>query len=72
MAFGISVPWLEIEPAPSALKAWSLNRWTIREVFLFMFWPTETVNIIRWIDCASTFSGDLFCSNSGWNIQALP
>ena len=28
----ILVPWPGMEPAPSALEAWSLNHWTAREV----------------------------------------
>ena len=32
IACGILVPWPEIEPMPSAVKAWSPNHWTPREV----------------------------------------
>ena len=31
MARGILVPWPEIEPASSAVRAWSPNHWTTRE-----------------------------------------
>ena len=31
-AYGILVPWPEIEPTPPALEAQSLNHWTAREV----------------------------------------
>ena len=39
MAGGILVPWPEIEPGPSAVKAQSPNHWTARELnsyFLFL------------------------------------
>ena len=32
LACGILVPWLGIKPVPSALREWSLNHWTTREV----------------------------------------
>ena len=31
-AYGNLVPWPMIEPVPPAVEAWSLNRWTAREV----------------------------------------
>ena len=32
MACGILVPQLGMEPVPSAVEAWYLNRWTTRDV----------------------------------------
>ena len=32
MACGILVPWPGIDPAHSAVEAWSLNHWTAREL----------------------------------------
>ena len=37
-ACGILVPWPEIEPGPSAVKAWSPNYWTTREFLPLEFW----------------------------------
>ena len=35
-ACGILVPWPGIEPVPPAVKAWSLNHWTAREVPVYL------------------------------------
>ena len=32
VAFGILVPWQQIEPVLPAVEAWNLNHWTAREV----------------------------------------
>ena len=37
MACGILVPRPGIEPGPSAVKAWSPNHWTARELPYFLF-----------------------------------
>ena len=37
VACGILVPQPGIEPVPPAVKAWSLNHWTTREVLLFNY-----------------------------------
>ena len=35
IAYGILVPWPGIKPVTPALKAWSLNLWITREIFVF-------------------------------------
>ena len=45
-AGGILVPWPEIEPGPSAVKALCPNRWTARE---FLFWLLKE-HTMDWVD----------------------
>ena len=47
----ILVPWPGIKPAPPAVKAWSLNHWTTRELPLFTF--IYGVSAIQETDSAS-------------------
>ena len=42
MAHGILVPGPGFEPAPPAVKAWSLIHWTIREVVVCAFQKQES------------------------------
>ena len=46
MACGILVPWLGIEPRPSAVRAWHPNHWTTREFSVFAFLRGQKVYII--------------------------
>ena len=44
MAFGILVPPPGMKPGPLAVRAWSPNHWTVREVpshFLVLFFKAE-------------------------------
>ena len=49
--FGTFVPWSGIKPVPPALKAWSLNHWTCREVprFHFRSFVFQESSSVKWI-----------------------
>ena len=54
MACRILVPWPGIELVPCAVKAWSLNHWSVREVFILLsFKKKNTLRCLSHCDWAS-------------------
>ena len=53
--YGIFVLWLGIEPAPTALEAWSLNHWTTREVPIFNFFEEPSYYVFH-SSCTNLYS----------------
>ena len=58
MAYEILVPWLGIEPGPSAVDAWSPNHWTARGV------PLSIFNFVRGFIWCLVTSGSQFIFGS--------
>ena len=72
-AYGILVPWPEIEPTPPALEAQSPNHWTAREVptYLFDTWLMyhHFLQKIFWFSLSR-----MMCSLPSWtsNVPGIP